>query len=107
MPVNDTTSSRGYQKPNIANQLSDDVGRLRSALDAIDTDIAGKASSTHTHGNITNAGAIGTTSGLPVVTGTSGVLSTGSFGTTAGTFCEGNDARLTGGVSIGLAIALG
>ena len=41
MPINDTTSSRAYQKPNIANALSDDVGRLRSALDAIDTDIAG------------------------------------------------------------------
>lgn len=39
MPVNDTTTSRGYQKPNIANTLSDDVGRLRTALDSIDTDV--------------------------------------------------------------------
>lgn len=31
----------------------------------------------HTHGNITNAGAIGTTTGLPIVTTTSGVLTTG------------------------------
>lgn len=39
MPVNDTTSNRGYQKPNIANTLADDVGRLRSALDSIDGDV--------------------------------------------------------------------
>ena len=49
----------------------------------------------HTHGNISNAGAIGSTSGLPIITTTSGVLSAGSFGTTAGTFCQGNDSRLS------------
>ena len=49
----------------------------------------------HTHGNISNAGAIGSTSGLPVVTGQSGVLQAGSFGNSAGTFCEGNDSRLS------------
>jgi hypothetical protein len=56
----------------------------------------------HTHGNITNAGAIGTTSGVPIITGTSGVLQAGSFGTTAGTFCQGNDSRLlnvSGGIT--------
>lgn len=95
MPVNDTTSNRGYQKPNIANTLADDVGRLRTALDSIDTDMAGTASSTHIHGNITNAGAIGATANLPVITGTSGVLQAGSFGTTDNTFCQGNDARLS------------
>jgi len=47
----------------------------------------------HTHGNITNAGAIGTTATLPIITGTSGVLQAGSFGTTAGTFAEGNHAH--------------
>jgi hypothetical protein len=44
----------------------------------------------HTHGNITNAGAIGTTATLPIITGASGVLQAGSFGTTAGTFAAGN-----------------
>jgi len=56
----------------------------------------------HVHGNITNAGAIGVTSGVPVITGTSGVLQAGSFGTTSGTFCQGNDSRLltiTGGIT--------
>jgi len=41
MPINDTTTSRAYQKPNSANDLPYDVARIRSALDAIDTDVAG------------------------------------------------------------------
>jgi hypothetical protein len=49
----------------------------------------------HTHGNISNAGAIGSTANLPIITGTSGVLQAGSFGATANTFCQGNDSRLT------------
>jgi hypothetical protein len=49
----------------------------------------------HSHGNITNAGAIGSTANLPVITTTSGVLTTGTFGTSASSFCEGNDARLS------------
>ena len=57
--------------------------------------ITDAASSTHTHGNITNAGAIGATANLPIITGTSGVLQAGSFGTAANTFCQGNDARLS------------
>ena len=51
--------------------------------------------SSHTHGNITNDGKIGTTATLPIITGTDGVLQVGSFGTTIGTFCEGNDSRLS------------
>jgi hypothetical protein len=50
----------------------------------------GAAATSHTHGNLTNAGAIGTTSGLPVKTGTSGVIEAGAFGTSAGQFAEGN-----------------
>jgi len=49
----------------------------------------------HTHGNITNTGAIGSTAKLPIITTTSGVLTTGSFGVGSGSFCEGNDARLS------------
>jgi hypothetical protein len=51
--------------------------------------------SEHTHGNLTNAGAIGTTANLPLRTGSGGVVEAGSFGTSAGSFCEGNDARLS------------
>jgi hypothetical protein len=50
----------------------------------------------HTHGNITNAGAVGSTANLPLITTTSGAITTGSFGTTANTFCEGNDSRISG-----------
>lgn len=50
----------------------------------------------HVHGNITNAGAIGSTATLPVITGASGVLTVGAFGTSSGTFCQGNDSRITG-----------
>ncbi len=39
MPIDDRTSTQNYPKPNIANTLADDVGRLRTALDDIDTDI--------------------------------------------------------------------
>ncbi len=41
MPIDDRTSSRNYQKPAAANLLSEDVVRLRAALDAIDGDVAG------------------------------------------------------------------
>ena len=44
----------------------------------------------HTHGNLTNDGKIGTTANKPVITGTGGAITTGSFGSTAGTFAEGN-----------------
>jgi hypothetical protein len=51
--------------------------------------------SSHTHGNLTNDGKVGTTANLPLKTGTNGVVEAGSFGTAAGSFCEGNDARLS------------
>lgn len=79
------TNCTGYTFANIASKPTTLAGY----------GITDAASSTHTHGNITNAGAIGTTSGLPIITTTSGVLTTGSFGTTAGTFCQGNDSRLS------------
>jgi len=61
----------------------------------LDSGLAGKANTSHTHGNITNAGAIGGSANLPVITGASGVLTTGTFGTAANSFCQGNDARLS------------
>jgi phage gp37-like protein len=38
---------------------------------------------------------LGTTANLPLRTGSGGVIEAGSFGTSAGSFCEGNDARLS------------
>jgi hypothetical protein len=55
----------------------------------------GAAQASHTHGNLTNAGAIGTTANLPLKTGTNGVVEAGSFGTAAGSFCAGDDVRLS------------
>jgi hypothetical protein len=52
------------------------------------------STTTHTHGNITADGKIGSTATLPIITTTGGALTTGSFGTGAGTFCQGNDSRL-------------
>ena len=51
---------------------------VKSSLD-------GKASSTHTHGNITNDGKIGSTTNLAVVTGTSGVVTTADLTTASPT----------------------
>lgn len=52
-----------------------------STARTIDYSTLGAAPLSHTHGNITNAGAIGSTSGLVVVTGASGVLSALTAGT--------------------------
>ena len=38
---------------------------------------------------------IGSTANVPLITGTGGKISTGSFGSAAGTFCQGDDYRLS------------
>ena len=62
-------------------------------------DVSGKPSSftpsSHSHGSITNDGKLGTAANKPLITGANGVISTGSFGTSANTFCQGNDSRLS------------
>lgn len=54
--VDEVTAARGYEKPFATNLLSYDVGRLRAALDGLDTDmaatiaaLAGKAAISHAH----------------------------------------------------------
>jgi hypothetical protein len=92
-------------------QLSTVVGRARSTFlfvgdsvpntsvsglgTAATADSSAFAAASHAHGNLTNAGAIGTTANLPLRTGSGGVIEAGAFGTSAGSFCEGNDARLS------------
>lgn len=49
----------------------------------------------HSHGNITNDGKVGTAANKPLITGTDGVVQAGAFGNQANTFCEGNDSRLS------------
>ena len=55
----------------------------------------GGAAASHAHGNITSSGYLGSTASVPLITGTGGIIQAGSFGNTAGTFCQGNDARLS------------
>jgi hypothetical protein len=92
-------------------QLSTVVGRARSTFlfvgDSVpNTSVSGLgtaatadstafAPASHTHGNLTNDGKVGTTANLPLKTGTNGAVEAGAFGTAAGSFCEGNDARLS------------
>ena len=70
------------------------------ATDALATALDLKANSSHAHGNITNVGAIGATTGLPIITTASGVLTTGTFGYTSGQFAQGNDYRIIDGAQI-------
>ena len=60
-----------------------------------DITLLSMAPSSHTHGNITNDGKVGSTENKPLITTTSGKITTGSFGTSANTFCQGNDSRLS------------
>ena len=50
----------------------------------VQAQLDGKASSSHSHGNITNAGAIGTTANKAIITTTNGVLTTGTVPVASG-----------------------
>jgi len=63
------------------------------------TDHAHAAYGDHAHGNISSAGKIGTTANLPVITGTGGEVTVGSFGSDANTFCAGDDSRVSGALN--------
>ena len=73
-------------------------GSYSYAWEKVDTarvDLSGYSLTSHTHGDITSDGKIGSTSGKPVITTTGGKLTTGSFGSTSGTFAEGNHTHST------------
>jgi hypothetical protein len=94
----------GYVLTESINTLSE-LNAVVTDATLIDTNDArlsdARTPTSHTHGNLTNGGAIGTTSGLPIKTGTSGVLESGAFGTSAGEFAEGNHTHsLTGSLGI-------
>jgi len=61
-------------------------------LTAVDV---GAAAASHAHGSVTSDGKVGSLSGKPLITGAAGVIQAGDFGTSAGQFCQGNDARLS------------
>lgn len=73
-------------------------GSYSYAWEKVDTarvDLSGYSLTSHGHGDITSDGKIGSTSGKPIITTTSGKLTTGSFGSTSGTFAEGNHTHST------------
>lgn len=72
---------------------------LGTAAAAATTDFA---TAVHTHGNITNAGLVGTISGLPLKTGTGGIVEAGAFGTSAGQFAEGNHTHASADITSGV-----
>jgi len=84
-------------KPTLGNSAALNVGTTAGTVAAGDDARLSDARTplSHTHGNISNDGKIGSTENLPIITTTSGVLTTGSFGTTANTFTQGNDSRLS------------
>lgn len=59
------------------------VGTAAGTVAAGDHTHAIYAASAHAHGNVTNAGAIGTTADLPIITSASGVLIAGAWATDA------------------------
>ena len=61
----------------------------------------------HTHGNIQSGGTIGSDANKPLITTTSGKITTGSFGNGPNTFCEGNDSRITNAVKSACKIGFG
>lgn len=58
-----------------------------------------RSPTSHNHGNISNSGAIGTATGLPIITTASGVLTTGFFGTSSGQFAQGNHTHTASGIT--------
>ena len=57
------------------------------------------ALTTHSHGNILSDGKVGSAATKPLITSTGGVVVAGDFGTTAGTFCQGNDSRVVSAIT--------
>jgi len=94
-----TTENKVPQWDSTTKKLKDGLaigtttGTIAAGDDGRFTDARTPAS--HTHGNVTNDGLIGTTASLPIITGTGGVLQAGTFGTAAGSFCQGDDSRLS------------
>lgn len=82
-----------YTKPGLGIPISDLTTTVQTSLGLANTAL--QALPSHVHGNITNTGAIGSTANLPLITTASGVITVGSFGTGANTFCVGNDSRLS------------
>ena len=92
LPYHTHSGDQGSLSDTYSNFTATEVANAILDIDGI---LSNKSDSTHTHGNITSAGAIGSTANLPLITTTSGGITVGAFGSTANTFCQGNDSRLS------------
>ena len=90
MPIPDQTNNVATWDDNQYVSVADTFDSWRKKTNGLKINI-----NTHFHGNITSDGKIGDTTTLPIITGAAGILQAGSFGTAVGTFCQGNDTRLT------------
>ena len=97
---NPTLAASGASAGTYTKVTVDTKGRVTVGATATPTDI-GAAATSHAHGNITNAGLVGTTSGLPLKTGTGGIVEAGAFGTSAGQFAEGNHTHAASAITSG------
>lgn len=84
----------------VTGMLNDYVTKLQTTANmnvvtGSDKKITLESKNNHAHGNISSDGKIGSTQSLPLITGANGVVTTGTFGNTTGTFAEGNDSRLS------------
>jgi len=71
------------------------VSTNASRADHVHPTDTSRAAASHSHGNVTTDGKVGSTANLPLITTTAGAIMAGSFGTDANTFCQGNDSRLS------------
>ena len=94
--IQDNLTSTDTNKPLSANQGKELKTLIDSKVDTSDSRLSDSRTPTsHTHGNLSNDGKIGSTSNRPLITGADGLITVGSFGTSGNTFCQGNDSRLS------------
>ena len=87
--------------PSDVSDLTDSTGIIPTDVsDLTDTSNTAFTPKSHTHGNLTNDGKLGTTSGKPVITTTGGAITTGAFGTSSGQFAEGNHTHSSYAVTL-------
>lgn len=105
MPLDDRTTNRSYKLPNAANLLTDDVGRLRDALSAIDADVALRPTQTQVNALITSLingapGALDTLQELAAALGNDPNFSSTIFTALSNRYTKAeSDARYVQGVS--------
>ena len=91
--VDTTTYATASSVPTKTSDLTNDADGTNGATYILSTDSRltdSRTPTSHTHGNLSNDGKVGSTANKPLITTTGGAVTTGSFGTTANTFAEGN-----------------